>query len=74
MSLRMRPLLNAPETRLTTLQTEEKESSLYNSSFGDDPEYVESDSLLRNEVCNCNLFGPVHEIVKLFISIHIQTL
>ena len=48
----MRPLLNAPDTRLTTLQIEEEESSLYNSSFGDDPDYAESENLLRKGVCN----------------------
>ena len=54
MSFRMRPLLNAPDTRLTTLQTEEEEdSSVYNYTCGDDPEdATEYDNLLKHHhVC-----------------------
>ena len=50
----MRPLLNAPDTRLTTLQTEEEEDgNVYHYSGGDDPEdATEYDNLLKNHhVC-----------------------
>ena len=52
----MRPLLNAPDTRLTTLQTEEEEdSNVYCYSGGDDPEdATEYDTLLKHrQVCMC---------------------
>ena len=50
----MRPLLNAPDTRLTTLPTEEDEdSNVYHYGGGDDPEdATEYDNLLQNRhVC-----------------------
>ena len=48
----MRPILNAPDTRLTTLQTEDEEdTTVYNYTYGDDPEDVTEYDRLLIHVC-----------------------
>ena len=66
----MRPLLNAPDTRLTTIKTEEEEdSSVYNYSCGDDPEDgTEYDYLLMHRhvcmYCAVEVFLSFFSFVK----------
>ncbi len=58
MSFKMRSVLNAPDTRLTTLQMQSEDSRTTRSSLGDDPdddvmtqeEFSERDRLLMGQV------------------------
>ena len=66
----MRPLLNAPDTRLTTLQTEEEDSSVYNYSYGDDPEdATEYDNLLKHH--HVRMYSAVEVFLKKYLIFHL---
>ena len=61
----MRPLLNAPDTRLTTLQAEEEEKSLVNQNFGDDPQR-DGESTGKKYVCNVQVSCKPVALLSLF--------